>query len=315
MGKSRLYLLALLACFCTTGKAENIVAVTAGAQRVQTFDSASPASLLADAAISGLQGAESIVAIDRRPSNGLIYALTNNNRIYTVNSVSGTATFVSSLSAPGGVGGGGNTGFDFDPVADAAGQSSLRVSGILLTGTTVHNALVNVDTGATVLDDPFSFAAGDPHQTATPLLPALAYANNVAGATSTSLYGLVSRPGASINPPLLVGVPSPGDGTFSTLGTLGLPNLSNPFGFDISGETGTAYAAIGTAGGPQLFTINLSTGLATLLGTAGSGVPLVGITAAVPEPAAALTLTFGLLAVGAAVARRRRRESSLGVGD
>ena len=306
MSKSRLLLLALLGCFSTTSGAENIVVVTAGAQRVQTFDSAAPATLTTDAAISGFQGAESIVAIDRRPSNGLIYALTNNNRIYTVNPVSGTATFVSALSAPGGVGGGGNTGFDFDPVADAVGQPSLRVSGILLTGTTVQNALVNVDTGATLLDAPFSFASGDPNQAITPILPALAYTNNVAGATSSSLYGLVPRPSASINPPLLVSIPIPANGTFNTVGTLGLPNLSNPFGFDVSGETGTAYAAIGTAGGPQLFTIDLSTGSATLIGTIGSGLPLVGMAAAVPEPSAALMLTVGLVGVGAAALRRRR---------
>ena len=305
MGKSRLLLLALLGFFSTTSGAESIVAVTTGAQRVQSFDSATPGTLTSDVAISGLQGTESIVAIDRRPSNGLIYALTNNNRIYTLDSVSGSATFVSAASAPGGVGGGGNTGFDFNPVADAAGQASLRVSGNLLTGTTVQNARVNVDTGATLLDVPFSFASGDPNQGITPLLPALAYSNNVAGATSTSLYGLVSRPGASINPPVLVSVPTPAAGTFNTVGSLGLPNLSNPFGFDISGETGTAYAAIGTASGSQLFSVNLSTGSAVLIGTIGSDLPLVGIAAAVPEPSATLTLTLGLLGTAAALHRRR----------
>jgi hypothetical protein len=305
MEKSRFLLLALLGLFSASSGAESIVAVTTGAQRIQTFDSATPGTLTGDVVISGLQGTESIVAIDRRPSNGRLYALTNNTRIYTVDSVSGTATFVAALSAPGGIGGGGNTGFDFDPVADAAGQFSLRISGILLTGTTVQNARVNVDTGATLLDSPFSFASGDPNQAITPLLPALAYTHNVAGATSTSLYGLVSRPGASINPPLLVSIPTPAAGTFNTVGSLGLPNLSNPFGFDVSGATGIAYAAIGTASGAQLFSVDLSTGAATLIGTTGGSLPLVGIAASVPEPSAALMLTAGLVGLGAAALRRR----------
>ncbi|MDN3922101.1 DUF4394 domain-containing protein [Roseateles violae] len=307
MLKSRLLLLPLLGLFCTASGAEDIVAVTTGVQRIQTFDSATPGTLTRDVVISGLQGTDSIVAIDRRPSNGLIYGITNNNRIYTLDSVSGTATFAFAVSALGGVAGGGNTGFDFDPVADAAGQFSLRVSGNLLTGSTVQNVRINVDTGATLVDTPFSFASGDPNQAITPLLPAFAYTNNVPGASSTSLYGLVSRPGASINPPLLVSMPNPAAGSFSTVGALGLPNLTNPFGFDVSGATGIAYAAIGTASGAQLFTIDLATGSATLIGTTGGSLPLVGIAASVPEPSAALLLTLGLAGLGAAALRGRRQ--------
>ena len=62
-----------------------IVVVTSGAQRIRTFDSATPGIFATDQLITGLMAGDVINAIDRRPSNSQIYGLTSNsNRLYTL---------------------------------------------------------------------------------------------------------------------------------------------------------------------------------------------------------------------------------------
>lgn len=69
----------------------------------------------------------------------------------------------------------------------------------------------------------------------------------------------------------------PSDGTLSTVGALGV-NLTPELGFDVSGATGTAYAATRIARGSSILrTINLSTGAATLVGPIGDGARLDGL--------------------------------------
>jgi len=81
-------------------------------------------------------------------------------------------------------------------------------------------------------------------------------------------------------------------------------NLNQAIGFDISGLTGTAYASITTGGISRLYTINLTTGAATLassnVGAIGSGTtPFLGLTAAtVPEPSSVLLLASACLMLG-----------------
>jgi hypothetical protein len=312
MDRRHLFLITVVAliigCTSVPALAAPIVVVTSGMQRIQTFDSATPGVFSNDQLITGLLPGDSINAIDRRPSDGLIYGLTSNtDHIYTVDPATGVATFVSTA----GLGASGNTGFDFNPVADSSGLPSLRVSGGLITGSTTQNVRIDVQTGATSTDAPFAFAPGDSNADVPPIVPALAYTNNFVGASSTSLYGLVSLPGgASVNPPVLVNVPVPAAGTMNTVGSLGVLNVNSLQGFDIS-TNGNAYAALGAPGGSQLFTINLSTGQASLVGTIGSGAPVVGLTAsanvaAIPEPTTAFVLGTSLAVL--AIMRRKNKK-------
>ena len=59
----------------------------------------------------------------------------------------------------------------------------------------------------------------------------------------------------------------------TTLGSLGLTVASPNIGFDIAGIDGTAFASLQNAGNNLfgLYTINLSTGQATLVGTISNG--------------------------------------------
>jgi hypothetical protein len=150
-------------------------------------------------------------------------------------------------------------GVDFDPVAN-----ELRIVG-LITGPNLR--ILNGGTGAVIVDTPLS--------PDTPHVVGAAYSNNFAGATSTTLYDIDNQ-GPAVGLVLQTqgspgGSPvSPNSGTLFPVGPLGVitgdPSV-NPAGFDISGLTGTAFASPKSG----LYTINLSTGAATLVGQIGAG--------------------------------------------
>jgi hypothetical protein len=57
----------------------------------------------------------------------------------------------------------------------------------------------------------------------------------------------------------------------TTIGLLGVAPDAADIGFDIATPTGNAYAAFPTGGTAELYSINLGTGAATLVGTLGPG--------------------------------------------
>jgi hypothetical protein len=71
-------------------------------------------------------------------------------------------------------------------------------------------------------------------------------------------------------------------------------------GFDISSQTGVAFASLNAGGFTRLYTINLATGAATLVGTVGAGLSDISIFI----PSAPSVAALGL---GGVVALRRRR--------
>ncbi len=111
-----------------------------------------------------------MLGIDRRPANNLIYGLTTANKIYTINPSTGATSFVTNLSTS--FNGGFVSGVDFNPVAD-----HLRV-----VGGNDQNFRINVATGAVAVDGTLN--PSDPNITA------VAYTNNVANATTTTVYDI-----------------------------------------------------------------------------------------------------------------------------
>jgi hypothetical protein len=244
------------ACGGDNGPSENKPTILYGvtsANQLVSFDATDPAAVTTRA-ITGLAAGDDARAIDFRPLDGSLYLLTDGNSIYTVNTSTGAATQVGTDFTPAldGV----LFGFDFNPVVDR-----LRV-----VTNNDQNFRLDPSTGAVAgSDSELGFAVGDVNEGEDPSSIGAAYTNNEAGAASTALFmiddGLDALLSAGANPNL---------GFLTTVGGLGI-NAAGDGGFDIA-KDGTAYAALVPNGTttPNLYTINLSTGAATLVGAINS---------------------------------------------
>ena len=202
---------------------------------------------------SGIAGP--LVGIDRRPADGKLYGLAGGTDVVTIDPASGTTTVVSTLTVP--FDGDLRSGFDFTPQLDR----------LRLVSANGRNVRVNVALGATAVDQPLAYAAGDAHAGTRPRITAAAYGNNRAGVATTTLFEL----DADLD--VLVVQDPANDGVLKTVGPVGMdvPALA---GFDnLTDDAGRdrAFAAWGQA----LYSIDLATGRATSLG------PIPGVSRAV----------------------------------
>jgi hypothetical protein len=189
--------------------------------------------------ITGVTAGQVLLGIDFRPANGQLYAVgrspevdgqPRNSQLYTLNAATGAATPIGSLSIPGIV----TTnviGVDFNPVTDR----------LMIVGDP-NNLIyeVNPTTGATTM------GTGDV-STGTKVVPtiyAVAYDNNYAGATTTSLYFADILSGGIYSNGTLI--------TRASLSTL-----------DIGGTSNLGYSVQAS----NVITINLSTGEIKTFGT------------------------------------------------
>lgn len=208
-------------------RAEIIAALTTSAELL-IFDSNAPGVIISRAPITGLQIGESLVGIDVRPANGDLVGLSNQNRLYIIDPASAAATLKATLSAPLE---GMDFGIDFNPVVDR-----LRV-----VSDTGQNLRINPDSGAVTVDARLAYAAGEPHVGEAPKIVDVAYANNVAGTPTTTLFGLDATLNISVRQGGPDGVPSPNGGELFVTGKFGKQGAL-PKGFDIA-PGGTAYVA------------------------------------------------------------------------
>ncbi len=228
-----------------------VYALTAAGHLV-TFNSGAPQSLLTNVAITGLSLGDAPLGIDFRPSSEGLYLLTT-NRLYVLDVDTGVATAVGGAFTTGL--NGTAFGVDFNPVVDR-----LRV-----VSNNQQNLRLNPDTGAVEnIDTPLQFAAGDPHFGAAPQVCGSAYTNNVPNAGSTTLYDI------DFALDILVTQNPANNGTLTTVGGLGV-DTTDRVGFDIRTSGGIAYASLTATGATfsSFYTIDLGTGLATLVGNIG----------------------------------------------
>jgi hypothetical protein len=247
--------------------------------RIVTFDTAAPGQLLSSVQVVGLQAGESLVGIDYRPFNGLLYAISNTSRAYFVVST-GQATPVG-LAFDTGLNGSA-FGIDFNPAVDrlrivSNNEQNMRWN-------PVSGTIVDGDAGTAGIQPDTSLApAGD--------VVAAAYTNNdLDGATATTLFGIDSGTDALVGIGGANGVPSPNLGVVTTIGPLGV-DTSDRAGLDVPlGAATTAFASLTVGGVSQLYSVNLATGAATLVGAIGPpGTAIADITVsaqAAPSPAA-----------------------------
>ena len=259
-------------------------------QRLISFDTGAPNSVLTGFAISGLASNEQVMGIDIRPNDNLLYALGSQNNLYRLNPMTGAATLVSALTLPLD---GANFGFDFNPT----GPVALRI----VTNADNNYRVTNPGTGGSTLQDTdLAYIVGDSRFGVNPNVTHVAYTNSFAGATTTVLFGI------DAGQDTLVRFNSPNAGTHTTVGTLGMggnANINVIGGFDISGSSGMAFAATQNVSLSEstLWGINLVTGLGTNLGEIGGGETLVAFTL-IPSPSAVVLLGLA----GLCAARRRR---------
>ena len=262
---------AALATVATPAAAETAVGVVKARNTIVTFDTSAPGTFTSSTPITGLPMGGFLADIDFRihassaiqpppPPQlfGLVVipALSYEMRLYTVDLGTGALTPVGPafmFNNAGYV-----YGMDFNPTADA----------VRVVNDYDGNLRINPDNGARA-DSP------TPDNTLTPpgrKVVGIAYdrVNTVppVPSSNTTAYAIGWNPGLLYTVGSLNQTPQSGNsGALLNEKPLGVaPTPSTPIGFDI-GKNGNALATISASGGePGLYTINLQTGAAALIG-------------------------------------------------
>jgi hypothetical protein len=220
--------------------------------RLVCFKDRSPQRPREIGAVTGLAGADtSLVGIDFRVQDGLLYGVGNGGGVYTIDLDTAVATPVNTLTealTPGTF-----FGVDFNPAADR-----LRI--VSDAGLNLRH---NVNAGGTTLKDgSLNYTAG---VDATGINGAAYVNNDLSTNTGTTLFDVDSNlDQVSLQSP-------PNSGSLVATGKLGI-DASPPVGFDIFSATvegvtvaNKAYASFVAFGASAFYEINLLTGAATFI--------------------------------------------------
>ena len=285
-----------------TGTPATLIGLNSTGNGLVRFASNAPGSVT-NTPVTNLNAGEILVGIDVRPQNRNLYGLgfnsaTNAVTLYNINPDNGfatpvgiTGTFVAADGVTAAPITGTAFGFDFNPTVDR----------IRVVTNTNQNFRINPNTGALVDGD--AVAAGtqmDGAITGATGVDGAAYTNNEPNVTVTTLYTLDDASNR-------IFIQNPANGGTQTNGltvTLNGATLdfSSANGFDIlpgvnapgnnaAVTTGSAVAALTVGGATNLYSIDLTNGQATLLGSPGTN--LSGLTALSNSPGQALVALSG----------------------
>jgi hypothetical protein len=262
-----LFSLCLLFALCGSSYGVTIYAIDSQ-NRLVTFDSATPSVLTSARTIKlppfvtydSNRPLERIVSLAFRAADGpattRLWGLTNYGNIVPVNLAGADIGLpvIKNISLNGTA-----FGFGFDPTSAV---------NMLLVSNLDQNLRIKFNTGEVFTQTPLNYFMGTPTD---PNVVAFAYDNNLSGVTQRTPYMIDSAADT-----LVFLLPPFSDGILRTVGPLGV-NASEIAGLTIytTGTVGspvnTAFAAITSPGDSvsKLYTIDLSTGAATLVGTIG----------------------------------------------
>ena len=230
------------------------------------FQEDTPAQFDSLVLISGLAPGEVVMSIDGRPGTGQLLALAvsptggaTDGKLYWVDPDTGAATPT------------GTPTFDVD---DTALRTTIdinpTVDRLRVVGSDRQNVRVNPNNGALAVTDT---------DLVYPTLPvglepvvSIAYDRNVAASAAggiTTLYG-ISQSGSLVTIGGVNSTPSPNLGQVFAVGALGVSPDDEHIGFDITAQN-NAYASMTVGGDTGLYSVNLATGAAALVGNIGNG--------------------------------------------
>lgn len=240
------------------------------------FNSAAPGTTLSSVGVTGL-GGNSLLAIDLRVRDGLLYGLTDRESVVSIDTNSGAASLVLDVELTSS-----SFAFDFNPT-----NANLRI-----VGDDNSNGFLrlNAPPVAFVVQASAAYALGTMGLVDPDIVSAAYTFNDNDPATGTTLFVLDSANDVLATLNVATGV-------LTQVGALGV-DIDGSTSFDILGRSMGFVQA-----GDTLYRINLTSGALSAIGNTDRR--LIGI-AAVPEPAV-WTMLLAAFGAAAGLSRRRRR--------
>lgn len=263
-----------------------------------TFDITAPGVFLSNLPVTGITAGQTLVGIDFRPNTGELFGLGYNAtgtqaQVYNISRTTAVATAAGpalTLNLGTDLN---RIGFDFNPTVDR----------IRVTAGNRADFRLNPNNGAlAATDGTLTYAPTDPNAAQTPVVGSSAYTNSFIGTTATTLYNLDEANSR------LVRQDPPNDGTLLTVGPLGVTtsgaNTVSDLDIYTNPVTGvqTTYLTVAEINAAtlsavtKLYTVNLTSGAATLVNNVGTGslVAVTDIALQIVRPATLAAVTGNL---------------------
>ncbi len=242
------------------------------------FDTKNPNFIRSSQVITGLKTGQTIMGLDMRPQDLTLYALGYRSAdsvatIYTLNDTTAILSVYAGADSFKLALGAGQVAFDFNPVANR-----LRI----ISAANLNNYRLNLTVNpiAVIVDTALTYKTTDVNTGKTPLPVTGAYTSSYSGSTATQLYDI----DAALNN--LVNQNTANGGFLNTIGGLGLTLDPTDYTVDLdifskkAPLVDSAYLMAnitGSGGFDNLYTVNLGTGAATLVGRIGYGIAMRNI--------------------------------------